>query len=544
MSEHPAVYSVNKMPDKGEALDELEKLGVEHQEIEQQYEFIFVKYQDIPAYAQIFNDALRARGAAKKMELQNQFLPLSTQMLNDQDLILFSKMLKELCEHKKNKEVSLLLRCLFATSSNINRALNLQVVKDREHFRSSEEALGYDLTSKEWLIPVFSLKLKTDINESARSQSRPCYEKYFNLPDMFKFCDRLVDVFGKNIPEFPFKDVSGYKKNIRSLLLETGSRLTLARLERYMTLLIAGKYEATQATYLFSNYLSTSSARRFYTSLSVAYYRRLYKSVCREVAVIANANSNLPDVPEIKNEKYIGARYCPEIEHVAGVLKELQSQLKKIKKRVGDGQNAWIEYHNLYTVYSIYAQGFLTGIRSVTNPFVNLSAILEEDQCIVFRDKDSDDQFHTRIAPLHPWTKKIADNYHKHRNAVLVRLAALNPAAVLELTNDNRMKNDFVFFLNDAGNWHQVRPGELKERFEGLTDLPINSNRKLIRNFLLENNVPVHAIDTLLGHASRGEPFWGTCATHSFKDLSNEINKGLTKLINSIELKVLEGLSV
>ncbi len=31
----------------------MEKLGVEHQEIEQQYEFIFVKYQDILAYAQI-----------------------------------------------------------------------------------------------------------------------------------------------------------------------------------------------------------------------------------------------------------------------------------------------------------------------------------------------------------------------------------------------------------------------------------------------------------------------------------------------------------
>jgi len=84
----------------------------------------------------------------------------------------------------------------------------------------------------------------------------------------------------------------------------------------------------------------------------------------------------------------------------------------------------------------------------------------------------------------------------------------------------------------------------LKQRLNNITELPINSNRKLIRNFLIENKVSVHAIDTIMGHTSRGEPFWGTCSTRSFSDLSEEINNALTKLSNSIGLKATEGLNV
>ncbi len=543
-SEHPAIYSIVKTPKKKKILDELEDMGVDPKEIEDPYEFIFVRYQDVPAYAQAFNDALRARGAAKRMELQNQFLPMSTQMLNDQDLIIFSQSLKKWSIERQNKKISLLLRCLFVTSSNINRVIKLQIIIEGRDFYSSEESLGYDLDSREWLIPVFSLDLKTNFNKKAQEQCRYCHENYFRLPDMFKFHEHLKQIFDNSVPEYPFKDISKKEKYIRQLLSDTGSRLTLSRLERYLTLFVAGKYEATQSTYLFSNYLSTSSARRFYTSLSVNYYRKLYKKACNELAAIVRPGFSLPMVNENENKTYIGARYSPKIEHVETVLKEIALKLETAKKIIGDSQNAWIEYHNLFTVFSIYGQGFLTGIRSVENPFVGPEAILEDQNCVVFRDKDSDDQFHTRIAPLHPLTKNFSDNYQKHRNTILTRLAAINPLAVMELTKKERQYSDFVFFLTTDGHWHSVRPKMLKQRLNNLTELPINSNRKLIRNFLLENKVSVHAIDTILGHASRGEPFWGTCSTRSFRDLSDEINKALTKLSNSIGLKAIEGLSV
>jgi len=447
-TEHPAIYSIVKTPKKKKIVDELEDMGVDPKEIEEPYEFIFVRYQDVPAYAQAFNEALRARGAAKRMELQNQFLPMNTQMLNEQDLIIFSNSLKKWSKEGENKEISLLLRCLFVTSSNINRVKKLQIILEGRDFQPSKESLGYDLDSNEWLIPVFSLDLKTSYNKKTQDQCRDCSENYFRLPDMFQFNAHLELIFD-NIPEYPFKDILKKEKYIRRLLSDTESRLTLSRLERYLTLFVAGKYEATQSTYLFSNYLSTSSARRFYTSLSVNYYRKLYQEACKELARIVTSGFTLPHAKENENELYIGARYCPKVEHVKETLKELALQLETAKKIIGDSENAWIEYHNLFTVFSIYGQGFLTGIRSVENPFVGPEAILDEQNCIVFRDKASDDQFHTRVAPLHPLTKKFSDNYLKHRNTILIRLAAINPLAVMELTKKEKLDSDFAAKLGE-----------------------------------------------------------------------------------------------
>lgn len=89
-----------------------------------------------------------------------------------------------------------------------------------------------------------------------------------------------------------------------------------------------------------------------------------------------------------------------------------------------------------------------------------------------------------------------------------------------------------------------MRPGRLAPFLSQHTDLPLNSNRKFIRSQLFEKGISSHAIDTLLGHASRGEPFWGACATRSFREIANEVLEGLDSLVEKINLQVLKGLQV
>ncbi len=544
-SEHPTVYAVVKIPEDPDVLNELKALGVEPSEAQEAFEFIFVRHQCLPAYAQAFNDALRTRGAIKRMELQNQFLPLSTQLLNDQDLRALGSLLQSLDSVDSDQLLALLIRVIFVTSSPLQRAKNLQIVKaGGNKFHPGAESIGYDLRNQAWLLPVFPLDLKTQFSADAATQCRNTEVIHFALPDLFGFHKKLTAFFGDDVPEFPFEKLREPEKKIRKTLSATNSRLTLSRLERYMTLMAAGRFEATQATYLFSNYLSTSSARRFYTALSIDTYRAIYRELCSMVLKSTGYNTTLGQSPTEGQDMYIGARYCPETAHVRSVLRGMVVQLEHIRRNLLGAPGMWIEFHNRYTTYVIYAQGILTGIRSVESPFVDQACINSDVQIAVFRDKDSADQFHTRTIPLHSLTREFAEFYHRHREAVLVRLASLNPSATLELRRITQKDAPFIFFLLPDGQWQTVRPGRLAPLLSQHTDLPLNSNRKFIRSQLLEKGISAHAIDTLLGHASRGEPFWGACSTRSFREIADEVLNGLDSLAEQIDLQVVKGLQV
>ena len=201
-TEYPEVYAIVKTPRDPKALNELKALGVEPEEAENPFEFIFVRHQSMPVYAQVFNEALRARGASKRIELQNQFLPLSSQRLTDQDLSQFVRFLKTL-EGKGNSYLALLLRVIFATSSSIERAINLQITT-RDKFKVRSETVGYDLEVKEWLIPVFPLNLKTVYKQEAMGHCREAEASYLSVPDHFGFHRKLIKLFGEQIPERPF----------------------------------------------------------------------------------------------------------------------------------------------------------------------------------------------------------------------------------------------------------------------------------------------------------------------------------------------------
>ncbi|MCU7800589.1 MAG: hypothetical protein KZQ70_10690 [gamma proteobacterium symbiont of Lucinoma myriamae] len=131
-TEHPEIYSIKQTLKDESERQELAELGVEPEEADKSYEFIFVRHQAIPAFAQAFNDALRARGAAKRIELQNQYLPQSTQLLNDHDLYKLYELLRFLNTDTYNSEnllLALFIRCVFETSSNVDRTRSLQIVK-------------------------------------------------------------------------------------------------------------------------------------------------------------------------------------------------------------------------------------------------------------------------------------------------------------------------------------------------------------------------------------------------------------------------------
>lgn len=262
-TEPPHIASLFELPNSADLI-ELEQLGVEHAEIRTPFEFVYADYQELPAYAQAFNAKLKATGAIKAIERQNQYLPLSTQLLTSSDV----NDLKEIISSagKQSDSLGLLLQIMLLTASEVERARTLEIFKEPPDCVIPEGSVGFDLESNCWILRGCAPGFATELNMSAESKSRPSTCKNHYLPEpnngISKHLGALFDQ-GKNKP---FEGQKQLPQKVRNLLKENSDRITPTRLSRYLLLKAAGKLEPTTASYIFSQYLPSSSARMFYVT--------------------------------------------------------------------------------------------------------------------------------------------------------------------------------------------------------------------------------------------------------------------------------------
>jgi hypothetical protein len=544
--EYPAV---NRLYVKAETVDsaEIKALGVEPNEVLSRFEFLFTEPQQLPAYAQGFSAKIKAAGAIKAIERQNQFLPCHSQGLTDQDLTELGRLSGSITTEYK-KDLLYLLYIMLVTGSSLARARSIEIFHNNESIELGEDKIGFDIQTNCWILPAYQPQFATSIDDSIRADCRKSDSKYLHLPEPInsKLTKHIQSEWLPNNKLKPYDKKKNLEKKLKGMLSSTGTRLTLSRIERCLILHVAGRNEATVATYLFNNYLPSSSARSYYTVLNQSYYQKVYK----EARYWLNTKLNLGGTRSVifsklpaQEEISFGARYCPTTEHVAEVIEKINVRMGTLGRDFREKDCGWIEYHNEYTASMVYLQGFLTAIRSVIDPFVGISQIIEPLGIAVFRDKDGEDQFHTRTIPLHDLAIKLAKNYRAHRHQVLMRLYLLRPisAKALKVTGSNNPPETFL--LDDSGRWQDVRPSLIKPYLSRHTNLPLNSNRKYLRTRLLEMKLQPHAIDTLLGHAARGEPFWSSASTLEFKLIADDVIEKLDEIITEIKIPDLKGLT-
>lgn len=537
-TEPPHIASLFELPNNADLI-ELEQLGVEHAEIRAPFEFIYADYQEQPAYAQAFNAKLKATGAIKAIERQNQYLPLSTQLLTSSDLndlksIIFSV-------GKQDKLLALLLLIMLFTSSDVERARTIEIFDAPPDFVIPEEALGFDLRSSSWILRGYGPEFATELNLRAETKSRSSVPQNHFLPEpnaeIAKHLRKLFDQ-GKTMP---FKGRKQLPRKIRTLLQENGDRITSTRLSRYLLLKAAGKIEPTTASYIFSQYLPASSARTFYLTPRDSWLAGLYLELRVELLAELGVAAHQPtERLQSISETTFGGRYCPKTGELKKAYAELTKRTLEIKKQFEEGESPSTEWHNIYTAHCVITQGLLTGIRSVRGPFISIDQIDPATGITVFRDKDGEDQFHTRIAPVHPLATRVATFYRNHRTNQLARYLLQSPQHACELLERNENVPE-VFLLNSKGKWLQVGPSSLSNMIGQIWAWPLNSNRKFLRTRLIEKGLEPYLIDVLLGHHSRGEAFWDSHSTSTFTESSEAIIESLDIIIEELGLVALEG---
>lgn len=526
-SEHPYVYSISKDIADKDLLEDLALAGIEPDEIDSPDEWIYSLLPAAPTREQIIKDKMRAKGTVNAIEAQNQFMPMSTQSLTDEDIW----KLFQLINNNTASAHHLILLGMFATSSHEDRMKGLTIIKDsdRDSVAFSEGVLAYDVVSSSWLIGSLDLNFKTPLIDEAESYCVVTDSPYMELPDLLGFGQKLHELYGDEVPSRPFNRMKNLPSALRKLIKASGSRLTLSRIQRYLTLLCANKYGSTTASLKFSNHLSTASAKKHYEALSLKKAAQIHKQLIEEIGIFTGVQYSHDEKYELLGS--VGARYLPETLYVSHVLMSLCLKIEAIRQnKKGDWKRL---LHNEFLTLVIYLQGLLTGIRAIRQPLLKTSDFTFDKKIAVFRDKDSEDQFHTRNIPCHELVYKISEEYEKHRKIIIELLPEKSKLSLSKY---------HAFYINPDWSIEEARPKSISRYLKEHSPIPLNSNRKLLYNYLKACGCSTHAIDTQLGHASRAENYWERYKSRPLESIYNELMPHINQLIKDLDIHLVRGL--
>lgn len=522
-------------------LDEMEAQGVEPAELEKSHQVVW--FLDIlsPLYAQQFRAKVKKQGQLAKIERYNQHLPSTIHLMNEVEA---NSLLQTLEGYQvKNKEQAALVLTLYImlfTSSSFERAKSLTVfVDDEEGVFRLDDGIGYDLTLNVWAVPRLRLPFSTtEKNLPGALTPRDKIELHVHtnrVKELIENFFTLENKVSKPLARMRFK-----KSQVTEILRSVDERLTPAKVSDYLILSLSVFTSVSVSGYLFNRALPGSLARYYYSSHTECAYQETYNElVLRKLPECSFdwGAYNRSENPFSNPEYGLGARYVPTAESIREVLRLMSTDLYGNWRQ--KQKYSFIHFHNWYTAYCIFAQSLLTGIRAVVDPFVGTQQVIDTTGLAVFRDKDTKDQFHTRILPMHSFALELALEYEHHRQVVLEKMLLINPL----FCRSKILDSDTTFFIEPATNQAiEARPSQVKRFLGAFSILPINSNRKFLRSYLERQGLTPETIDATLGHASLGEPIGDSMSTFSFVDLKKELFPALERLIEEVGLKLLKGL--
>lgn len=537
----PAIYSVHRRVDDPQLLEELDILDADPSEFEDSEEVVFTESDTLPLYVQEYRNRMRLRGMAQRIETHVQYLPHSLEQFSQGELLKLFEFLDDRSSDQSEGIEKLVVLAMLATGSWFERALNLEVVSsDADLVRGEQELLYFNQDTETWLIPALVPEYRTPTDELAEIESREIRADFIELPDYFQFAGLLKRTrIVEGSPGLLFRKRKNLKTRCKRCLKSISPRHTLERIERCLVYKAAGMAEPVQASSLFATPLKSGHARAFYTSMSHSFYTNLYQRVCEDLFDLLGKKLNSANAVMNGNDRFVGARYCPSGSSQQHLVSCLSSEVERWRERLGVLPNAWVEFHNWFTINSCVVLSCLIGTRGIRDPMLS-PAHVNALGVATFRDKDSSDQFHTRSIQLAPRAMASIQAYAQHRRRVLPRLALLNHESFISLSARNA---PWAFLLNYNGQFSEVRPATLQPYLSQISNLPFNSTRKFLRTRLLELNVSPVAIDSLLGHCSYGEQSWGHFSSMDWCAIYREQRRGLDEIVDELNLRITPGLA-
>jgi hypothetical protein len=510
--------------------------------------FIFAEHEPIEHYITAFHGRRVAGAVRKRVERQHQYLPSSFQSLSGTQL----RSILTVCFRAKDYDpepAKLILLMLFCARHDHGFRAS-RVTADLSENRFDVVYLRED--GWEVGLPAYTINYEHDLRQV---DATPLAEGV-RLP----FPDELVEwleadisnnqLYRENRLLGDFEQTAGIDIFYRLSMQGELSGISLSQVANHLFIRACQRFGSATATLMFGRPAPGSQARLYYTALPLVEIRARYRELIEEMSASSGVpltfsqNDDQLPIPSLS----LGCRYLPTLQQYVDALAGLRKHLEQLKKSLlTDDQ--WLVFHNHFTVYSVLCQGLLTGMRPTHHGFIRSSDILHGVDVAVVRDKDTEDEFHSRTIPLHPLAIQIAENYQSHIEAMagrMHRIGMLQPWHLLQcptpffFTNAGRKRKDGDKTIRVAIT--PFRPKKYADLLAPWIDLPANSHRRFLRSYLDMKRVPAEIIDAYIGHGNLGEHFWHAQSTLSFTDIRQALRPQLDELIRLLDIRAMTGL--
>jgi hypothetical protein len=222
---------------------------------------------------------------------------------------------------------------------------------------------------------------------------------------------------------------------------------------------------------------------------------------------------------------------CPKLNSVTSMVKQTRCELASAIK-TGDIQTA----HNMMTYYTAQMFAYATGVRAVCSPLACITMFDADTRAVVISDKDGDDFYNSRLCVLPKIVVSQLEAYKKH----VASLKQNTYFTTFNSTSQHLLPS--FFYLNKDCTSDEIRPSTSFTLQESFFPLPLNSNRRVIRTYLMEKGVNGEAINAFMGHWGIGQEPWGKFSTCSSMDQIELVSQHIEELLKSLDFRVEKGI--
>lgn len=291
----------------------------------------------------------------------------------------------------------------------------------------------------------------------------------------------------------------------------------------------------------------------FYTAVPAARLQATYRSVCERIAR-ENSTQGLswmpaktsPLTPTLPDDipSHVGSPFTPTQETVRELVQYLKDKLNAARNSPRTVE-ALMRLHNSMTRYTAYLIAFATGFRAIRKPFALAAKVDRESGFAILSDKDSEDQFNSRLVWLPPVCLRQFELFNAHRINAVASFSMLIPDLDRMLATGRRdWPGKYSFFVKgSAGSYETIPASPTQEEYKiPKYTLPFNASRHYLRSRLLDSNTPIEVINAFMGHFERGEEPWGRYSGLSPATYRRILHEKLVPLLREDGWEALPGL--
>lgn len=505
--------------------------GEDEQEQEVGDVYIFQTAQPLESYVQAFHGKRVSSAILNRITRQNNYLPLSLQMLSPREYQLLLDAINTQPDKGRMLVIQLCLLTMLYTASPFERAREF-LFATRFDDNQTPSQIGYEYSTHSWIIPALNLNYKT-------AGDFPDAEKPVNLLRFpaTALCKLRFEMLATILPPSETPVIPGNKTNILSSDINNyikdinSGTLTKGRISNNLLVTCCALFGQATTALLFKREPPGSMARSYYTSLNTSLLQGRYKTLIGTLATSVGRATSTASPAESRG--WIGARYRPEMGQVAKAIANIKKDLSSLQTRL-TVPGTWIDFHNLYTTYQVLCQSLLTAMRPITTPLVKREQLVFSAGVFIRKEKAREDEFNTRHIPVCQIVLQLISAYENHLIVIKSRLLrkSIKPASLPAL-----------FYVEANGKPQHFQPLLYQRMLNNYISLPPNLNRRLLRNYLEEQSVSHEIIDVALGHANIGEQYWGAHSTLSMRDIRTQLAPHMTKFAALLNIDAAEGLT-